>query len=173
MVGQQLKMFKLFDRSNFKSLCSIFGENNIVGFCDSDIVGIKYDYDRNKLKNVMQKVPFTITQQFIITSQHFVDIIEKIGSKGYRPNLTLNMDLPLDELEQLNEYIFRISKASSNRENYKKLIYKEINRLEEEYDVELESVSFTIENNRIVFRNNGILFADEKSFDVAGEVLCH
>ncbi|PKF88428.1 hypothetical protein CW306_13775 [Bacillus sp. BA3] len=170
-MGQQLKMFKTFDKNSLNSLNSIFGEKNIVGFNNSDLVGIKYDFNENKLKNVMQKIPFSLTQQLIITSQHFTKIIENIGSKGFRPNFKLNMEIPDEELSLLNEYIFKISKPYINKETYKELIFDEFNRLEEEYDAELESVSFTFNNERIVFRNNGIVFADENLFDVAGELL--
>ncbi|MCF6409016.1 hypothetical protein [Pseudalkalibacillus salsuginis] len=173
MVEQQLKMFKLFDQKGFSSLSEIFGENNVVEFKNTDIIGIKYDYEKNKLKHVMKKVPFTLTQQFIMTSLHFVEIIENIGSIGCRPNFTINMDLPEEELTQINEYIFKISKPDSDKEICKKHIFNEINRLEEEYGVEFESVSFTFENHRIVFRNNGIVFVAEDLFDTAGEMLCY
>lgn len=173
MVGLQLKMFKLFDSEGIKSLSNIFGEKNIVGFSDSNIVGIKYDFDKNKLQYVMQKIPFTLTQQLIITSQLFIEIIENISSRGYRPYLQFNMELPEEELSQLKGYVFRISKPNVNKELNKQLIFDEINRIEDEYGAEIESVSFNFDNHRVVFRNNGILFADEDVFDVAGEMLCH
>jgi hypothetical protein len=173
MVGQQVKLFKLYDQESVNSLSNIFGQENIVKFSDSNIVGIKYDYDKNKLKNIMQRAPFTLIQQLIITSHHFVKIIEKIGSKGYRPNITLSMEIPEDEIKQLSEYVYRISKPNFNKDIYGQLILEEINRLESEYEVELESVSFTSNNERIVLRNNGIVFADEDSFNLAGEVLNH
>ncbi|WP_169865205.1 hypothetical protein [Sutcliffiella halmapala] len=172
-MGQQLKMFKIFNTESLMSLNNIFGPNNIVGFDKTNIVGIKYDYENNQLKYIMQKVPFTLTQQLIITSQHFVDMIEKIGSKGFRSNIDLNMELPDDEIKQLNEYIFRISKAQTDKKLYKELIYDEIIRLEDEFGAEIESVSFTVQNKRIKFKNNGIVFADEDSFEVAGEVLSY
>lgn len=171
MVGQQLKMFKVFNPNSLMSLNNIFGENNIIGFDKSNIVGIKYDYENNHLKCIMKKIPFTLTQQLIITSQHFVDIIGNIGSKGLRSNIGLNMEIPDEEMQQLNEYIFKISKPKADKKIYKELIFDEIIRLEEEYGVEIESVSFTDQNKRILFKNNGIVFADEESLEVAGEVL--
>lgn len=172
VVGQQLKMFKIFDNNVIKTLNSIFGEKNVIGF-NSNIVGIKYDYSDNGLRIIMKKVPFKFTKQLIITSQHFVEIIGNVGQKGYRSNIKLNMDLPEGELNNLNNYIFKISKHNVNKEQYKLMILYEINRLEEEYEVEIESISFNIKNQRITFRNNGILFADEGPLDVVGEVLCH
>ncbi|MGF2614202.1 hypothetical protein FZC84_16810 [Rossellomorea vietnamensis] len=173
MVDQQVKLFKLYNQESVKSLSNIFGQDSIVKFNDSNIVGIKYDYDKNKLKNIMQMAPFTLIQQLIITSHHFVNIIEKIGSKGYRPNITLSTEIPEEEMKLLREYIFRISRPNINGKKYGQLILKEINRLEFEYEVELESVSFTSNNERIVLRNNGIVFANENSFNLAGELLNH
>lgn len=170
---QQLKLFKIFNPNSLGALNRILGENNIVGFKDPNFIGIKYDFDNNKLKYIMQNIPFTLTQQLIITSQHFVDIIEKIGSRGYRVNYTLNMELPEEELSQLNEYIFRISRFPDETDKCKKEIFNEIIRLEDEYEVEFESVSFNTGGHRVVFRNNGILFANEDSFDIVGELLCY
>ncbi|MCM3620331.1 hypothetical protein M3936_22505 [Sutcliffiella horikoshii] len=174
MEGQQLKMFKVFNSNGVGDLINIFGDENIVEFERSNIVGIKYDFNNNKLKYIMQRVPFHMTQQLIITSRLFIEIIEKIGSKGYRINYKLNMDLPKEETNQLNEYIFNISKNHSYDKIrlYKNCITEELNRLEEEYDVEFESVGFNSDGQRIVFMNNGILFANQDSFLEAGEVLC-
>jgi fructose-1,6-bisphosphatase len=171
LVEQQLKMFKVFNTDGLMSLNEIFGNKNIVEFKQSNIVGIRYDYEKNKLKYIMQNVPFTLTQQLIITSQHFVDIIEKIGSKGLRSNIRLNMELPDGEIESLKEYMFKISHPKADKRLYRDLIFQEITRLEDEFGVEIESVSFTAQNNRVLFKNNGIVFADEDSLEVAGEIL--
>lgn len=167
---EQIKMLEVFSETGLFKLSKIFGSENVVYFPKSSIAGVKYDYTTNKLPAIMRKVPFSHSQQFMITPSRFADIILNLTIKGYRPNYTLNhTDIDKEDLNKLNEKISSVRKIPTKES--RDLLLQELFKLEDEYDASIESVSFFNKQNRITIKANGILFAPENSLHITDELL--
>jgi hypothetical protein len=162
----QMKMFKMFNQKNTKTFNNLFGENNIVCFDRSNIVGVRYDYEHNRLKNIMSFIPFAETQQFMITPEHFVSIYSNIKYNGLRPTLQLNVDLPLEECQEFESILenFKLS-------NFKEKLVEKLIELEEEFNAYPEKISFFYNNHRVTLYSNGIFFGEDDSLEFTDEVL--
>ncbi|MCU5120956.1 hypothetical protein OCB76_08705 [Bacillus cereus] len=156
---EQIKMLEVFNKSGLKKLNKIFGPNNVVYLPKSSLAGVKYDYENNKLQYVMDNIPFSHTQQFIITPNKFADIILNLCSKGYKPNCKLfHSDIEPYDLDSFN------TKLQLLRQNpcieTKNALLEELFKLEEEYNTYIESLSFFMNNERVTIQANGILFSN-------------
>lgn len=161
----QLKVFTIFDDRGKKEFERIFGEQNIVFFQKSNVIGIRYNYGSDKLKNIMPLVPFSVTQQFMITPEHFINIYLNLKKMGKRAFIHMTDELPEDEESEFHTLL------NSLKEGNKSEILDRLNHLEEEYNVIPKSISFTHQKNRISLNSNGIIFGDDEAYEITDELL--
>ncbi|EJQ03213.1 hypothetical protein IE3_05584 [Bacillus cereus BAG3X2-1] len=166
---EQIKMLEVFGKSGVNKLYKIFGPDNIVYLPKSSLAGIKYDYNNNKLKYIMEKIPFSHTQQFIVTPNKFVDIILNLCSKGYKPTCKFfHTDIDPHDLDSFNVKM-QIMRQNPNIET-KNALLNELYKLEEEYGTFIEALSFFIDNERITIQANGILFSNSTSLEATDDL---
>lgn len=158
----QIKLFKKYDDNLYATLAKKFGKQNVIDFHNARIVGVKYDYEINTLDKVMSKIPFSNTQQILVSPEYFVKIISNLFNKDIKPNLS--MDLDDEELVILDQII-----RSKNSDELLNLL----NRFEEEYDVIPKSISFFLNKGRVVLNYNGVLFYGDENLNFTDELLAN
>lgn len=172
-MERQVKLFQVFNRSVIDNLIRTFGQEKIVRFTDSNIVGINYDYSSNKLSKIMDQIPYGEVQQYIITSSSLLDLIRKASVQGLRPAIYLDVDLGDEEEQETLDNAVSELKRSPSEMNFN-ILKEEISRLEEQYHVFLTAISFYVNNERVRIQSNGILLASDSTLNVADEMLsCH
>ncbi|PFV38975.1 hypothetical protein [Bacillus cereus] len=166
---EQIKMLEVFGKSGLSKLNKIFGPDNIVYLPKSSLAGIKYDYNNNKLQYIMEKIPFSHTQQFIVTPNKFADIILNLCSKGYKPNCKLfHTEIDLHDLKSFNSKM-QLMRQKPNSET-KNALLDELYKLEKEYGTFIEALSFFIGNERITIQANGILFSNGTPLEITDDL---
>ncbi|HFT5902385.1 TPA: hypothetical protein ACGSMF_003511 [Bacillus cereus] len=166
---EQIKIMEIFNKRGLNKLNKIFGPDNIVYLPKSSLAGIKYDYDNNKLQYVMEKIPFSVTQQFIITPNKFADIILNLCKKGYNPNCKF-YHTSIDE-NDLENFRIKLKKIRTEpNQNTKKALLEVLLYLENEYDTFIESITFYSNNERYNIQANGILFSESTSLEITDEI---
>lgn len=171
-MERQVKLFQVFNQTVFDDLIRIFGQDNVVHFADPSIVGIKYDYSTSKLPKIMDKIPFGQVQQYILTPSSLLKLMLKASVCGFKPTISLDVELEDDEeREMLERAVSQLKKSPSDIGL--NCLRDELARLEEDYDAFPNAVTFRVDNERVRIQSNGILLASDKTIDVAKDVLSY
>ena len=170
-MERQVKLFHVFNHSVIDDLIRIFGQENVVQFANPNIVGIKYDYSTNKLSTIMSKIPFDEVQQFILTPSTLLELVRVASVFGFRPTISLDVELDDEEEKQLLEQA--VSQLKQSPDNGLNILKKELTKLEEDYNAMPNAVVFRVNNERVTIQSNGILFASDNTLNAADNVLSY
>lgn len=176
----QLKLFKIFNKQKKETLDKLhelFGDKNIFIFSDN-IVGISYDYEERGYKYVLEKVMELDIQQFIITSNIFMNLISfYVTKKIHIKNIMFVDSIEQEERDFVNSYIEKINSEENveQRQSLKETLFDELKWITSDECIDIKAiesvvwianppvfVSIELVHNGVLLVGNSVILNDLK-----------
>lgn len=165
---KQYKLYRIFDQDREETLSElykIFGDEKVL-LLNTLLVAINYDGINLTYKELINKARKLNTSQFIITSNYFIDIIDRaIKNKNIISEIRFLDSIISEDMEIIKDYLAELNYGSNDniKEIILKKLYSELNWIckEESIDVQQVNIRYKIENSSIlssiVINNNGVI----------------
>lgn len=169
---QQYKLYRIFAQDRAETLSElhkIFGDEKVV-LLNTLLVAIKYDGINLTYKELINKARKLNTSQFIITSNYFIDIIDRaIKNKYIISEIRFLDSIMSEDMEIINDYLAELNYGSDNtKQKILKQLYSELNWICKEESIDVQQVTIRYKKvdsnilNSITINNNGVININDK-----------
>lgn len=170
----QYKLYRLFyqDREETLSeLYDIFGDEKVI-LLNTLLVAINYDGINLTYKELIKKARKLNTSQFIITSNYFIDIIDRaIKDKNIISEIRFVDSVISEDMDIIKDYLDEINYGDDENKKQKvlKKLYSELNWIWKEESIDVQQIIIRYKksdsniSNKITINNNGVISVNDKS----------
>lgn len=169
-MEMQFKLYilnKLNMQDTLTRLYDAFGQQNIVSI-EENKIAIKYDYEKNDYKFIVEKMnEFPVTQNIVTASKFLKLLRESVKTTILIDDIKL-LDVFDKENETLKEYINKANYSKQNKFEYLNQLLEELRWLNYSEGIDIKSMSFRVKSStkpiyiRFTLYDSGILILDDE-----------